>query len=51
MTRLFGYIDPGTGSVLVQAVIGGVAGVLYAAKRQIKAVIGKFRHVGAPDRD
>jgi hypothetical protein len=29
---LFGYLDAGSGSLLLQAVLGGVAGVVVAAK-------------------
>jgi hypothetical protein len=43
MIRLFAYIDPGTGSFAVQAVIGTVMGVSYAARNRIKMLLGKFR--------
>jgi hypothetical protein len=29
---IFGYLDPGTGSLLVQLLVGGVAGVLTFVK-------------------
>lgn len=29
---VFGYLDPGSGSLILQAVLGGVAGVGVAAK-------------------
>ncbi|MEZ4218763.1 MAG: hypothetical protein R3E88_19990 [Myxococcota bacterium] len=43
------YIDPGTGSMLVQALVAGVAGAALATKtywRRIRAFFG-----GAPDDD
>ncbi len=43
MIRLFAYVDPGTGSFAVQAVIGTVMGVSYAARNRIKILIGKFK--------
>jgi hypothetical protein len=39
----FAYVDPGTGSFAIQAVIGTVMGVSYAARHRIKILIGKFR--------
>jgi hypothetical protein len=49
------YIDPGTGSIIIQAVIGGFAAVLVAIGmfwKQIKAFLGRmfsrFKHHGAP---
>ena len=43
MTRFFAYVDPGTGSFALQAVIGTVMGVSYAARNRIKVLIGKFK--------
>jgi hypothetical protein len=43
MIRLIAYVDPGTGSFAVQAVIGTVMGVSYAARNRIKIILGKFR--------
>ena len=37
--RFFAYLDPGTGTIIVQAVLGGVAGVAVL----FKTVGGKFR--------
>jgi hypothetical protein len=31
-TTVFGYLDPGTGSMLVQLLVGGVAAAAVAAK-------------------
>lgn len=32
MSPLFGYFDPGTGSLLAQLILGGTAGLLVFAK-------------------
>ena len=37
--KLFAYLDPGTGTLIVQAVLGGVAGVAVL----FKTVGGRFR--------
>jgi hypothetical protein len=42
MIRLFAYVDPGTGSFALQAIIGTVMGVSYAARNRIKILVGKF---------
>ncbi len=36
------YIDPGTGSVILQATIGAVAGFSYAVRNRIRGFIAKF---------
>ena len=43
--KLFAYLDPGTGTIIVQAVLGGVAGVAVL----FKTVGGRFRRKGAPE--
>jgi hypothetical protein len=43
--RLFAYLDPGTGTIIVQAVLGGVAGVAVL----FKTVGGKFRRKSKTD--
>jgi hypothetical protein len=40
--ELFAYLDPGTGTIIVQAVLGGVAGVAVL----FKTVGGRFRRKG-----
>lgn len=39
----FAYVDPGTGSFALQAVIGAVMGVSYAARNRIRTLVGKFK--------
>ena len=38
----FAYIDPGTGSFVLQAVIGTILGVGYTVRRQIATLVGKI---------
>jgi hypothetical protein len=40
---IFGYLDPGSGSVILQAVAGGAAAVAVTAKPRWKRVRGLFR--------
>lgn len=40
---LIGYLDPGTGSVILQALIGGIAGLAVTAKLWWHRVTGLFR--------
>lgn len=35
----FGYLDPGTGSLFVQALIGSVAGVGFAFRKTLGKVV------------
>lgn len=39
----FGYIDGGTGSMLLQAGISGVLGALFLARGYIASVASRFR--------
>jgi hypothetical protein len=41
----FGYLDPGTGSIVIQAVVGVVAGVTVFARRRIAPVFYKVRNL------
>ena len=43
--KLFAYLDPGTGTIIVQAVLGGVAGVAVL----FKTVGGRFRRKNKTD--
>lgn len=41
--NLFAYIDPGTGSMIVQALIGVFAGVMFFSKSLIRQGIARAR--------
>ncbi|HSM39709.1 MAG TPA: hypothetical protein VK862_03090 [Afifellaceae bacterium] len=46
----FAYLDPGTGSIILQGIIGAVAGGLFFARTYIDRVKAYFgRHKGAGD--
>lgn len=47
MRTFFAYLDPGSGSVILQAIAGGFAAVAVTAKLWWKRVTGIFRR----DRD
>ena len=38
-TLFWAYIDPGTGSIILQVVIGGVLGVSYFMRTKIKRLL------------
>jgi hypothetical protein len=40
---LLGYLDPGTGSVLLQAIVGGAAAVAVAARLYWRRITRVFR--------
>ncbi|MEO3747744.1 hypothetical protein [Plantactinospora sp. B5E13] len=42
------YLDAGSGSLIVQALVGGVAGVAVAAKLYWRRLTGRFRRQPAP---
>ena len=43
MRTIFGYLDPGSGSVILQAIVGGFAAVAVTAKLWWKRFTGIFR--------
>jgi len=40
------YLDPGTGSMMLQLMLGGVAGLLVVGKLYLKRLTDFFRHFG-----
>ena len=59
MPRVLAYLDPGTGSMLVQLLVGGVAAVAVTAKFYWRRLLNMFRlrkdkpelRPAEPDRD
>lgn len=50
----FAYLDPGTGSILVQGIIGGVASGLFIMRmywRKIKGLFGRSNAAEEPHKD
>ena len=40
---LFAYLDPGSGSFILQLIIAGAAGILFSLRGYWSKVIGRFR--------
>jgi hypothetical protein len=49
MRLLFAYIDPGAGSLVIQAIIAGVVSIPFFFRNAIRSTIGRFRHKPASD--
>jgi hypothetical protein len=49
MELVFAYIDPGSGSLLIQAVIAGLVAVPIFFRHQIRRAVRAVRGAGAPD--
>ena len=45
------YLDPGSGSMLLQILLGGIAGVAVAGKMYWQRIKAKFGGGSAPDAD
>lgn len=41
----FGYIDPGAGSIMLQALVGGVLGAAYIGRKYLSQVITSIKAV------
>ena len=41
--KLFAYIDPSSGSFVLQAAVGTLMGVSFAVRNRIKGLLGKLR--------
>jgi hypothetical protein len=44
MHLVFGYIDPGAGSLVIQAIIAGIVSIPFFFRNAIRSTIGRFRH-------
>jgi hypothetical protein len=45
MTTILAYFDPGSGSLLIQAIVGGTAGLLVFGKYIWETISMKFRNL------
>lgn len=43
MHLVFGYIDPGAGSLVIQAIIAGVVSIPFFFRNAIRSTVGRFR--------
>lgn len=48
MRLLFAYIDPGAGSLLIQAIIATVVSIPFFFRNTIRSVVAKFRRKPLP---
>lgn len=49
--RILAYLDPGAGSMVVQAVVAGVAGVAVVAKLGWRRLTSRIPRGSAPERE
>jgi len=50
MHLVFGYIDPGAGSLVIQAIIAGIVSIPFFFRNAIRNTIGRLRR-GTPPKD
>ncbi len=41
--KLFAYLDPASGSIILQAVIGALVGAGYVVRKRVRSVFDGFR--------
>lgn len=51
LTDMFSYLDPGTGSMIVTAIAGGIAGIGVAAKMGMARLKSKVTGKPLPDQE
>ena len=44
MHLVFAYIDPGAGSLVIQAIIAGLVSIPFFFRNAIRSTIGRFRN-------
>ncbi|MEX0626002.1 MAG: hypothetical protein WD402_05620 [Chloroflexota bacterium] len=44
MSLVFAYIDPGAGSLVIQAIIAGLVSIPFFFRNAIRSTIGRFRN-------
>ena len=49
---LFGYLDPGTGSIVAQSIIGVIAGIGLFGRRLFTGIIARIKNLfSSPKKD
>jgi hypothetical protein len=43
MHLVFAYIDPGAGSLVIQAIIAGIVSIPFFFRNAIRSTVGRFR--------
>ena len=46
---MFAYIDPGAGSLMIQAIIAGVLAVPFFFRRSVASVVSRLRRTDSDD--
>ena len=41
---IFAYLDPGSGSLVIQAIIAGLVSIPFFFRNAIRKTVGRFRH-------
>ena len=49
MRLLFAYIDPGAGSLVIQAIIAGLVSIPFFFRNAIRSTFGRFRRKPSGD--
>jgi hypothetical protein len=49
MDFVFAYLDPGSGSIIIQAVIAGIVAVPIIFRNKISAIVRSIRGADAPE--
>jgi hypothetical protein len=49
MRLVFAYIDPGAGSLVIQAIIAGVVSIPFFFRNAIRSTIERFRRAPQPE--
>ena len=51
LTHFFAYLDPGTGSLIIQSLIGAAAGIAVFGRRFITGIKMKFKRHSPTEKD
>ena len=51
MHLVLGYIDPGAGSLVIQAIIAGIVSIPFFFRNAIRKTIGRFRRGTTPSEE
>jgi hypothetical protein len=51
MLDVIAYLDPGTGSIILQAIVGGALAVIFVVRTKLRLWLGKVRDVFGGKKD
>jgi hypothetical protein len=49
MRLVFAYIDPGAGSLVIQAIIAGIVSIPFFFRKTIRSTVARFRRAPQPE--